>query len=347
MKMKSNHRTERCDWRINKLKHRRGFCLSSSMLLSFLWVVAVSLLNGTVALAQTLKPVVFATSATDVSASPIFVAEELGYFKAEGIDSKIVVIRSDIAMKGLITGDIDFASSISSVVKAAAIGAPVKTLINFFNGSFFYLVTKPGITNIEQLKGKTVAISRYGSATDFDARAALRHFNLDPSKDVKILAIGGGPTRIAALVSGHVDSAILNNIEKIPAEKAGMKPLVFTGQYLRQPVGGLGAGLQTMTDKRDEVRRSIRAMYRALIVMKADRNRVKGTFAKRLDVKPENFDTVYDDAMRVFLPTGEIDLADLSAPYDDARKSAGNAPPVPLASLVDYSVLQEARKTIK
>ena len=311
------------------------------------WLLVFGILNVRPTLGQSLKPVVFAVSATDVSASPIFVAEDLGYFKAEGIDSKIVVIRSDIAMKGLVTGDIDFASSISSVVKAAAIGAPVKTLISFFNGSFFYLVTKPNITNIEQLRGKTVGISRYGSATDFDARAALRHFNLDPVKDVKILAIGGGPTRIAALVAGHVDSAILNNIEKIPAEKAGMKPLLFTGQYLRQPVGGLGAGLQTMTDKRDEVRRSIRAMYRALTVIKADRNRVKATFAKRMDVKPENFDTVYDDAMRVFLPNGEIDLADLSAPYDDARKQAVNPPPVTLASLVDYSVLKEARKTIK
>jgi len=154
---------------------------------------------------------------------PIFVAEHLGLFKEEGIDAKIVVIRSDIVMKGLVTGDVDFASSVSSVVKAAAIGAPVKTLINFFNGSFFYLVTKPDVSNVNQLKGKTVAISRYGSATDFDARATLRHFNLDPGKDVQILAVGGGPTRIAALVSGRVDSAILNNIEKIPAEKAGMK----------------------------------------------------------------------------------------------------------------------------
>jgi NitT/TauT family transport system substrate-binding protein len=346
--MKSNCRIECCRERlISNLKSGSRCRLLSAVVLSLSWLPVLSILNGTFALAQSLKPVVFAVSATDVSASPIFVAEELGYFRAEGIDSKIVVIRSDIAMKGLVTGDIDFASSISSVVKAAAIGAPVKTLINFFNGSFFYLVTKPNITNIEQLRGKTVGISRYGSATDFDARAAFRHFNLDPAKDVKILAIGGGPTRIAALVAGHVDAAILNNIERIPAEKAGMKALVFTGQYLRQPVGGLGAGLQTMTEKRDEIRRSIRAMYRALTVMKADRNRVKGAFAKRLDVRPENFDTVYDDAMRVFLPNGEIDLADLSAPYDDARKQAVNPPPVTLASLVDYSALQEARKTVK
>ena len=317
------------------------------MVLIGLFALAVSLPAVKAVSAQSLKPMVFAVSATDVSASPIFLAEELGFFKAEGIDSKIVVIRSDIAMKGLVTGDIDFASSISSVVKAAAIGAPVKTLINFFNGSFFYLVTKPSITRIEQLKGKTVGVSRYGSATDFDARAAFRHFNMDPSKDVKILAIGGGPTRIAALVSGHIDAVILNNIEKLPAERAGMKPLLFTGQYLRQPVGGLGASAQNMADKRDEIRRSIRAVYRTLTVMKADRNRVKAAFAKRLDVRPENFDTVYDDAMRVFLPNGEIDLADLSAPYEDARKQAVNAPPVPLASIVDYSILEEVRKTVK
>ncbi len=347
--MKANYHAENSgdEEQTNSLMNDKLTWLPLKVFLNLLGLFVLVIVGARPISAQSLKPVVFAVSATDVSAAPIFVAEELGFFRAEGIDSKIVVIRSDIAMKGLVSGDVDFASSISSVVKATAIGAPVKTLINFFNGSFFYLVTKPGITNIEQLRGKTVAISRYGSATDFDARAAFRHFNLDPSKDVKILAIGGGPTRIAALVSGHVDSAILNNIEKIPAEKAGMKPLLFTGQYLRQPVGGLGAGIQRMTDKRDEIRRSIKAMYRTLTVMKTDRNRVKGAFAKRLDVKPENFDTIYDDAMRVFLPNGEIDLADLSAPYDDARKQAVNAPLVPLASLVDYSVLQEARKTLK
>jgi ABC-type nitrate/sulfonate/bicarbonate transport system substrate-binding protein len=297
--------------------------------------------------AQSLKPVVFAVSARDVSASPIFIAEELGFLKAEGIDSKIVLMRSDIAMKGLITGDVDFASSISSVVKAAAIGAPVKILIDFFNGSFFYLVTKPSITNIEQLRGKTVGVSRYGSATDFDARAAFRHFNIDPDKDVKILAIGGGPARIAALLSGNIDAVILNNIEKLPAERAGMKPLLFTGQFLRQPVGGLGAGVQRMTDRREEIRKTIRALYRTLQVMKTDRNRVKEVFAKRLDVRPENFDAVYDDAMRVFLANGEIALADLKAPYDDARKEAVNPPPVPLSAIVDYSILEEVRKSVK
>jgi hypothetical protein len=79
----------------------------------------------------------------------------------------------------------------------------------------------------------------------------------------------------------------------------------------------------------------------------ADRNRVKPVFEKRLDVRAENFDAIYDDAMRVFLPSGEIDLADLAAPYEDVRSQAPTAPPVPLASVVDYSILQEVRKAIR
>lgn len=297
--------------------------------------------------AQSLKPMVFAVSSTDVSASPIFVAQHLGYFKEEGIDAKIVLIRSDIAMKGLITGDVDFASSISSVVKAAAIGAPVRAVLNFFNGSFFYLVAKPGIASVQQLRGRILAVSRYGSATDFDARAALKHFGLDPNKDVKILAVGGGPTRIAALLSERVDATILNNIEKATAEKSGMKAILFTGQYVRQPVGGLGTAAQRASDKRDDVRRGVKAVYRALLTMKTDRSKIKSAFEKHLNVKPDQFDDVYGDAMKVFLPTGKIDLQDLAGPYDDARKAATSAPPVSLSDLVDYSILEETQKAVK
>ena len=296
---------------------------------------------------QSLKPMVFAVSAKDLSASPIFIAERLGYFKEEGIDAKVVLIRSDIAMKGLVTDDVNFASSISSVVKAAAIGAPMKTVINFFNGSFFYLVTRPDITSMEQLRGKKLAISRHGSATDFDARAVVRRFGLDPSKDVNILAVGGGPTRIAALVSGHVDAAILNNIEKLPAEKAGMRTLLFTGQYLRQPVGGLGTSTHRIHEKSGDVRRAIKAVYKALVVMKNDRNAIKGVFDKELGVKAEQFDGVFGDAMRVFLADGKIDLQDLAAPYDDARKQAANPPEVPLTAVVDYTILDEVRRSMR
>ena len=190
---------------------------------------------------QNLRPVVFSLSSPKgISAAPLLFAKYLGYFKDEGVDAKLVVMSSDIAMKGLLTGDVDFASSVSSVVKASAIGVPVKSVINYFNGSFFYLVSKPEFTRIEQLRNKVIAISRYGSATDLDARGAFRHFGMDPNKDITILAVGGGTARIAGLISGRFDATILNVLERIAAEKAGMKALLLTGQYVKQPVGGLG-----------------------------------------------------------------------------------------------------------
>ncbi len=60
-----------------------------------------------------------------------------------------------------------------------------------------------------------------------------------------------------------------------------MKVLLFTEQYVRQPVGGLGTSAQRILDKRDDVRRGVRTVYRALVAMKTDRNRVKDAFEKK------------------------------------------------------------------
>jgi ABC-type nitrate/sulfonate/bicarbonate transport system substrate-binding protein len=297
--------------------------------------------------AQGSKRLIFALSTKDSSTAPILTAAHFGYFKDEGIDANIVLMRSDIGVKALITGDADFAASISSVVKATAVGIPVKTVLNFFNGSFFYLITKPSITSIDQLRGKVIGVSRYGSAADFDARATFRHFGIDPNKDLKILAAGSPASRISALVAGHVDAVILSNTEKLPAEQVGMKALLFTGQYVKQPVGGLGTSVQRISDRREDVQKGIRAVYRGLLAMKSQRDKVKMVFEKELGVKPEQFDGIYEDAIRVLLPNGKIDLESLREPYEDARRQATNPPEVTLATLVDYSILDEVARTIK
>lgn len=318
------------------------------IVLIMLATLGILLFRDRAGFGQGLTPAILSLSSPkEISAAPMLFAKYLGYFKEEGIDAKLVIMSSDIAMKGLLTGDVDFASSVSSVVKAAAVGVPVKTVMNFFDGSFFYLVSKPEFTRIEQLRNKVVAISRYGSATDLDARATFRHFGIDPSKDVSILAVGGGTARIAGLISGRFDATILNNLERIAAEKAGMRALLLTGQYVKQPVGGLGTSSQHLADRRDVMRRALKATYRTFAVMKGDRNKTRAFLVDALDVKPEHFDSIYEDMMKVFLPTGKIDLQDLAEPYADARKSVPKAPQVPLSSLVDYSLLDEIQASAK
>jgi ABC-type nitrate/sulfonate/bicarbonate transport system substrate-binding protein len=298
--------------------------------------------------AQTQKNyVVITVSTKDLSSAPIWLAERFGFFKKEGIESRIVVMRSDLQIASLVSGDADFAGSLSSVTKAAAVGIPVKIVVSFFNGGFFYIVTKPDITDPMMLRKKTIAISRFGSATDFDARATLKHFSLDAARDVTILPVGGGTNRLASLVSGRVDAAILTEGEKELAEKAGMKALLSTGQFNKQPVGGLGTSIEKMRTHRDILLRSVRAVYHALTVIRNDKNAIKEFFDKELSISAKQFDSAYESMLKVLLPDGEIAASDLVAPYEDARKAVTKAPPVGVDELADWSLLRAARASIK
>jgi ABC-type nitrate/sulfonate/bicarbonate transport system substrate-binding protein len=314
----------------------------------FIWLALIIAGSPRPSAAQTDKNyVVITVSTKDLSSAPVWLAERFGYFKKEGLESRIVVMRSDLQIASLISGDADFAGSLSSVTKAAAVGIPVKIVMSFFNGSFFYLVTKPDITDIKMLRKKTIAISRYGSATDFDARETLKHFSLEAGRDVTLLTVGGGTNRLASLVSGRVDGAILTEGEKEQAEKAGMKALFSTGQFNRQPVGGLGTSIEKIRTNRDGLVRSLRAVYRALTVMKNDKNAIKGFFDKDLAISANQFDSAYESMLKVLLPDGEIAASDLVAPYEDARKAATKPPPVAVDELSDWSLLRGARASVK
>ena len=81
---------------------------------------------------------------------------------------------------------------------------------------------KPGIKTGEQLKGGTVAISRFGSATDSIARFALRKIGLTPRKDVTQVQVGSGPERLSAALTGRVTASVINPPSSFVAEKKGL-----------------------------------------------------------------------------------------------------------------------------
>jgi NitT/TauT family transport system substrate-binding protein len=88
-----------------------------------------------------------------------------------------------------------------------------------------YIVSSKNISKPEQLRGKRLGISRFGSLSDFLLRLSLRELGIDPNKDVTILQIGGTPVRTAALQSGNIDATILTVEEKFAAEKFGTNVL--------------------------------------------------------------------------------------------------------------------------
>ena len=131
------------------------------------------------------KDIVIATSSMTLTSIPYLVAIEKKFFEKEGLAAQYVVMRSDLAVKGLITGDVDYNQSVSSVLRAGVAGAPLITVAGIYNRTFFELIARHDIKSLAELKGKTVGISRYGASTEYALRFGLKANGIDPYKQIK------------------------------------------------------------------------------------------------------------------------------------------------------------------
>jgi ABC-type nitrate/sulfonate/bicarbonate transport system substrate-binding protein len=160
----------------------------------------------------------------------LMMAAERGFFKKVGLNVEIIKVKDDeLALKAIISGAADsFEGGPSGVMIADAHGADAKvigcTWLIIPHGIFVH----DNITAMDQLKGKTIAISSPGAFPDILAKAALAHFNI-PVADVKFASLGGDLDRYKALVAHVADAAVVSG-EYVPiAEKEHIKMLV-TGQ---------------------------------------------------------------------------------------------------------------------
>jgi NitT/TauT family transport system substrate-binding protein len=110
-------------------------------------------------------------------------------------------------------------------VNSALAGSDLTLIVGGVTSLNYYLMAQPKIKTPEQLKGGSVAISRFGSSSDFIARYALSKIGLTPGKDVTLVQIGSTPDRMAAALSGRVQATVINPPASIIAEKKGMTVL--------------------------------------------------------------------------------------------------------------------------
>jgi NitT/TauT family transport system substrate-binding protein len=193
-------------------------------------------------------------------------------------------MRSDIAVKGLLTEDVDYNQSVSSVLRAGVAGAPMVTVAGIYNRTFFELIARRDIKSLAELKGKTVGISRYGASTEYALRFGLKANGIDPDKQIKMLAVGEDAARIAGLQNGTLAAIVSQVPANFFAHKVGGHTLLFLGDYLETLLAGVGVSQKKLEQSRDEVKRVIRALLRSLDFMYAQPVEVKGLIRKRLRV---------------------------------------------------------------
>ena len=182
--------------------------------ISIVLLVAI-VLTGTspieLAFGQTLEKMRLGYSGTGLNNYVLEMGRRAGLFRKNGLDLEIVYVNSgSLLNQALIAGTFDISFSQGSEAMMAKLrGADMRITAVVANRFNHVYLTAPAITSIKQLKGKKVAVSRFGSGSHFQSNLALKEGGLDPEKDVTILQIGNSAARMAAILSGTVDGTIM------------------------------------------------------------------------------------------------------------------------------------------
>ncbi|HEY7061072.1 MAG TPA: NrtA/SsuA/CpmA family ABC transporter substrate-binding protein [Chloroflexota bacterium] len=153
---------------------------------------------------------------------PIWVAQDRGYFQKYGLDADVSYATGNRPTLALVAGDADFISSAATAsLPAAVAGSDLVFLAGATNVSPLEIFATAQITRPEDLRGKRVGITTFGSATDAGARFALNRWGLEVGRDVTLLQLGAQSELLAALSTGSIDAAVLSDPTTYAAHKAG------------------------------------------------------------------------------------------------------------------------------
>ncbi len=142
----------------------------------------------------------------------MFVTKEARLFEKYGLDAEVIVVQgSGVASKALIGGSIQISPiATPTVINAGLAGSDMVILAHTMPGVIHALMVKPEIKRIEDLKGKRIGVSTFGSLTDFLVRHIGKKKGLNPDRDLALIQLGGDAERIAALRQGAIDGASLS-----------------------------------------------------------------------------------------------------------------------------------------
>jgi NitT/TauT family transport system substrate-binding protein len=274
-------------------------------------------------------------------------AQQKGFFKEEGFDAEIVQITGPSGRSALMSGDIDYYTTIAFIVQSAIVGLPVKVIAAYVNCPPFVLMSRPELKSAQDLKGKTMGIGAPpGSSPDVIAKLSLKHLGLNPDKDVKYVYLNSHERTYLALEQGLYAAGLIPPPFDFKGAKLGLNSLARAAEILTYPEDGLIATVKKIKEKPDEVKRVIRAGIKANRYIRTQREGTIQFLMAWQKVDRETATANYDSAVRSFNDDGSLPEAGLRLIIDEAKKTAKVEREIPLTNVADLSILREAQKEL-
>jgi len=253
---------------------------------NFGFAVAVLVLVSATARAQ--DKVRIGLSAISATSGSIWVAEEKGLFKKHGLDAEVIIIGGGASrvVSSLIAGEIQFSvGGGDAVIRAGLRGADGVLAASPMKTGLQRMMVRPEIKTPADLKGKTIAVTRFGSASHWVLQLFLRKWGMR-TEDIKMLQLGSSPAMFASLEKGGVDGAVFTIPTFFLAEERGYRiladPVEMEIYYLQNSVDTTRSYLKR---NRDQALRVVKVLCEGLAYFQKNKKESIEVLQKKLRIQ--------------------------------------------------------------
>jgi ABC-type nitrate/sulfonate/bicarbonate transport system substrate-binding protein len=291
------------------------------------------------------KKVRFSTTGISISDLPFKVAQLKGFWREEGLDVEVILIRGAVGMQALLGGSVDYTSASGSTIAAAVRGLPVKLVFISSAKPMFELVSQPQIKSIQELKGKIVGISSRGGSNDLMMQLILQKNGLVPNKDVTTIIVGAQEETVISLRTGRIAAALLTPPRNFMLQRDGFNRLAYASDYLpTYGNGGIGVTDEKIKTNPAEVLALVKGTVKGLQYSLKNRAEMIKIMPEYLGVKdPTLVEQLYDLYLTRQSLDGSVDDLWMRGAIEFTQKTLGGAAKeVTPSQVFDFSFVQKA-----
>lgn len=287
----------------------------------------------------------FALPGNSMGYLPLIVAIHRGFFKDENIDLELIRLVPTVAHNALLLNEVQYHGLADSGLRLAARGAPLKAIFYGADRPMYYLVGKKDIRTVAELKGKRIGVSTFGGTSDLSARLLLKQHGLDEKNSV-LLQFGNESTRVGALRAGAAEAIIVPVPAVAILKRDGYHEIAFVGDSVEFASNGYTTTERRIKENTQEVKKVVRSIYRGLRFAKEKPDETVKIIEKEWKIDSDVAGGSYEAIIKALNEDGIIGEKQLNIHFDLIRRTEKDLGEIPLARVVDFSLLREVRREL-
>jgi NitT/TauT family transport system substrate-binding protein len=250
-----------------------------------------------------------AYSSRSNTVTPLYVAADKGFFREEGLEVELIQVSPRLGAMAVMNGDVAFTTSFTSTFRAILQGVPLKLVMVALKKGIYYLVTRPEIQNVQELKGKKLGIATIRGTDSIVAEELLRSKGFNPAL-LQQIVIGDTRLRAQALMTGVVELVSLSPPHHLLLKNMGYNILAGPPE-VGLPASGLFTSNRLLQENPQVVNRTLRAVVKADRFIAKNRQETIAVMLKWLPQTPEAAGQSYDVELKTLTSDGQMTDAEL------------------------------------